>query len=73
MGGNIAVNVHGTRAPDTLTWSDIIRTMFLLWSALVSGELIKTCSFQLFFEGGELGRGEISSTAVAGNRQISPS
>lgn len=73
VGGNIAVNLRGTRGPNTLTWSDIIRTMFLLWSVLVYGDLTKTCTFQLFFAGPELGRGDISSTTVAGSRLISSS
>ena len=73
VGGNFAVNMHRTRGLNTLTWSDIMRTFFLLWSVLGEGQLTKTCTFQLFFDGPELAKGDISSTTVGGSMLVSTS
>ncbi len=73
VGGSVIVNMHGTRAPNTLTWSDINRALFLLWCEIIGGPLNKKITFQFFFAGPEIGRGEISSTADAGSRIVSSS
>ena len=73
VGGSIAASMHGTRTPNTLTWSDINRAFFLLWCDLIGGRWTKRISFQFFFDGPEIGRGQISSAANAGIRMVSSS
>ena len=73
VGGSVAVDMHGTRAPNTLTWNDINRALFLLWCEIMNHGLKKKITFNLFFGGPELGGGEISSTANAGSGMSSSS